>query len=263
MARKRAAKSAAKRRRKVAGRGRRARSSAVPKASSSEPIRLSPLGANEAPNPVGSKAPNTVIYIHGIGNKPPASVLKCQWDMALFNNPLGDRSRMAYWVNKEYYPVPLDETCAAGDVVDTGGGPAMRSVMGVGNVQGQLDSALDQEIEALAPNDPARRAWLRRVADKLVARADVPAADVRVRGVHAKIFPVPEFFRQLLAKNLTRLVLRDVHDFLFVPKRRQEMEQSLKDRLAAGGGPFVVIAHSQGTMVAYNVLRQLDPESFR
>jgi hypothetical protein len=46
----------------------------------------------------------TIIYVHGIGNKPPASVLKCQWDSALFGVQLGDRSRMAYWVNREYYP---------------------------------------------------------------------------------------------------------------------------------------------------------------
>ncbi|MFL7980806.1 serine peptidase, partial [Xanthomonas vasicola] len=30
----------------------------------------------------------TVIYIHGIGNKPPADVLRCQWDKALFGRPM-------------------------------------------------------------------------------------------------------------------------------------------------------------------------------
>ena len=55
--------------------------------------------------------------MHGIGNKPPASVLMCQWDSALFNVALGDRSRMAYWVNREFYPTPSEETCASGDLM--------------------------------------------------------------------------------------------------------------------------------------------------
>ena len=48
----------------------------------------------------------TIIYVHGIGNKPVASILKCQWDHALFGVDLGDRSRMAYWVNRDFYPRP-------------------------------------------------------------------------------------------------------------------------------------------------------------
>ena len=51
----------------------------------------------------------TIVYIHGIGNKPPASVLKRQWDQALFEFDLGERSRMAYWVDRDRYPVPLEE----------------------------------------------------------------------------------------------------------------------------------------------------------
>ena len=57
----------------------------------------------------------TIIYVHGIGNKPKESVLKCQWDTALFGTGLGDRSRMAYWVNRDYYPKPEDTTCGEPD----------------------------------------------------------------------------------------------------------------------------------------------------
>src|SRR5918911_3736541 len=69
----------------------------------------------------GADGPNrwTVIYIHGIGNHPAASVLKCQWDKALFDGNMGDRSRMAYWVNRERYPVIAPGTCAVElDVLD-------------------------------------------------------------------------------------------------------------------------------------------------
>src|SRR5512137_2615027 len=57
----------------------------------------------------------TVIYIHGIGNKPEASILKCQWDRALFGAEMGDRTRLAYWVDRERYPNPEDATCADGE----------------------------------------------------------------------------------------------------------------------------------------------------
>ncbi|MBC6961924.1 MAG: serine peptidase, partial [Nitrosomonas sp.] len=54
----------------------------------------------------------TIVYIHGIGNKPVASILKCQWDTALFGAPMGDRTRMAYWVDRNRYPKPKDASCA-------------------------------------------------------------------------------------------------------------------------------------------------------
>src|SRR5688572_12759326 len=60
----------------------------------------------------------TIVYVHGIGNKPLPAVLKCQWDSALFGVELGDRSRMAYWVNRDYYPIPTAGTCGSGDKVE-------------------------------------------------------------------------------------------------------------------------------------------------
>src|SRR5262245_58941654 len=156
MARKR--KKSARRRAGVGSKRTAVSTRPLPKAAPASRVKIRRVGANEAPSAIGSKAPNTVIYVHGIGNKAPASVLKCQWDMALFDNVLGDRSRMAYWVNREYYPLPLDETCATGDLVDTGERAASRSIMGVPRADGP-ERALEQEIEALT-DDPVRRAWL-------------------------------------------------------------------------------------------------------
>jgi hypothetical protein len=41
----------------------------------------------------GPRYARTVIYVHGIGNKPTQSVLKCQWDTALLGFDIGERSR--------------------------------------------------------------------------------------------------------------------------------------------------------------------------
>jgi hypothetical protein len=75
-------------------------------------------------------------------------------------------------------------------------------------------------------------------------------------GVQAKILPLPAPLRRLITRGLTRLLLRDVHDFLFDKGRRDVMRRSLIERLT-GPGPLIVISHSQGTMVAYDVLREL------
>ncbi|WP_223121547.1 hypothetical protein, partial [Pseudomonas viridiflava] len=90
----------------------------------------------------------TVIYIHGIGNKPPAEVLRCQWDKALFGRPMGERTRLAYWVNRERYPVAEPGSCDARDV-----GPALnqsvqRALSTLGLVPGEQD--LHLLVDALA-----------------------------------------------------------------------------------------------------------------
>lgn len=196
----------------------------------------------------------TVVYVHGIGNKPPASVLKCQWDTALFGVPMGDSTRMAYWISRERYPAPLDETCAAGDRVTGGTGetPPARPPEAAA-VGGDL---LEAEIAALTQKRSEQQV-LRAVARRLAARA-APAADaVRAADVRAKVLPLPAAVRRWITEGLSRGFLRDANDFLFHADRRERMESTLGERLAGGGGPFVVVAHSQGSMIAYDVLRRM------
>src|SRR5690606_11257259 len=67
---------------------------------------------------------------------------------------------------------------------------------------------------------------------------------------------------EILLKLISAALLQDVHDFFFDKRRREAMEKSLLDRMESGGGPFVVVAHSQGSMIAYEVLRKLDPARY-
>jgi subtilisin family serine protease len=206
-----------------------------------------------ASGPTGASA-QTIVYIHGIGNKPPADILKCQWDHALFGVDLGERSRMAYWVNRAYYPTPLPDACGDGDTV---------AVSETGSTTGHIASLsmgdsgwLDTEVQSLTQK-PDEAEFLRKLGKRVQAGKRVPGARVRLADVQTKVIPLPEFLRRPITRWLTSHLLRDVNDFLFHPDRREYMEQSLRDRLSVGGGPFVVVAHSQGTMIAYNVLRQL------
>ena len=207
------------------------------------------------PKAVGAKGANTVIYVHGIGNKPIASVLKCQWDTALFGAEIGDRSRMAYWVDRSRYPTASNETCGMPDDVNVSevSGVGIKAL--TGGQPGDETDAVEATIEALADN-PQQKAFLTAIARK-VQRATAQTGSVAAAGVEAKILPLPGFLRELIANQLTRVFLKDVHDFLFDAEKRDAMEKTLLDRLAPGGGPFIVVAHSQGSMIAYDVLRRL------
>ena len=219
-------------------------------ASAEKPVRQR---AKHLPQP-GTQAPalthvqgraRTVIYIHGIGNKPPAEVLRCQWDQALFGRSMGERTRLAYWVNRERYPVAEPGNCDARDV-----GPALnqsmqRALSTLGLVPGEQD--LHLLADALAQNEQ-ERADLHRLLDELDGA-------LALRSVQAK--GSIDAINRALLRLISAALLQDVHDLFFVPERAALMRESLAQRLRSGGGPFVVVAHSQGSMIAYDVLRQL------
>jgi subtilisin family serine protease len=192
-----------------------------------------------------------ILYVHGIGNKPVASVLKCQWDTALFGFDLGERSRLAYWVNRERYPVPESGSCSSGDLSDGADSTAPRDIAAL-----DLDpsSWLEQEIAALTA-DRQEMALLRRLADHALLQA---GAGPSARSAEAKVLPLPASLRRWITRRLTRAFLKDVHDLFFVPERREIMLDSVRKRLEVDGGPFIVIGHSQGSMIAYLALSLLD-----
>lgn len=191
----------------------------------------------------------TVVYIHGIGNKPPAEVLRGQWDMALFGRNMGERTRMAYWVDRQRYPTP-----EPGTINDRDQGPA------VSQSEQRIIAALGvraprKELRELA-SDIAQTPGEERLLHDILREM---GADRPVGGGTRKQGLLDEVNEALL-RLVSAALLEDVHDFFFVPARREAMERSLRERLLAGGGPFVVVAHSQGSMIAYEVLRKMDPK---
>src|SRR5688572_1647547 len=246
--------------------------------------------SNAVPKPMGAA---TLLYIHGIGNKPPASVLKGQWDQALFEFDLGERSRMAYWVDRDRYPVPLEAVSTGGDYADATeempqseiSAKAMRAAwspsLELEDMEDDIIDLVGSSDEPLATtNDTFRLHGIaakmlgasvladdsayEKVTEQLRGAAEAEARRIQAQrygaaAVRAKIFGfLPRPLRQWMTRRVTRMFLRDVND-LFVDKTKGErMRQSLRERLQAGGGPFIVIAHSQGTMIAYTVL--MEPE---
>lgn len=237
------------------------------------------------------KGAATIIYVHGIGNKPPASVLKAQWDHALFQFDLGERSRMAYWVDRERYPEPLESGAADADFADesaeaTPGEFSAKATREAWNASAELERVNADLVELVGASDKREvtrkdMTRLRGIAARMIeenslaneaayarlsatlrgepgtAARYIQAQHYGTASVRAKVLGfLPRPLRQLITRRITRMFLRDVND-LFVDRiKGDRMRESLRERLRARGGPFVVVAHSQGTMIAYSVLME-------
>lgn len=195
----------------------------------------------------------TIVYVHGIGNKPTPETLKCQWDDALFGFNLGERSRIAYWVNRAFYPDPVKATCKMPDTTVESAHP---ETGGVG-IRAMADAA--QGVEPLLPAEATKqreRATLERIADETL-QAGSGSGTVRAAAYGTRVLPLPKPMREFVTRRLTKTLLKDVYEFLFVDERREAMRESVLARMRTGGGPFIVVAHSQGSLIAYDVLCSL------
>lgn len=223
-----------------------------------------PLRARSAAPTAGPGAPGrarTVVFVHGIGNKPEQNILKCQWDHALFGFDLGERSRLAYWVDRDQHGPPEAASCGSGDLV-TAGFEALESR---GRTGPAALRALRAELEdeawlAQYGGDPkVKRRMVALAAEIERQSAQVTENEINARAVEAKVLWLPAPLRKWITRRLTRLLLHDVHAFFYDDERREVMRESLRERLRPGGGPFVVIGHSQGSMIAWDVLSEFDP----
>ena len=225
-----------------------------------------------------------VVYVHGIGEQPSAATLMRQYDKALFGQEVGERSRLAYWADILH---PQGNTEAA-----------LARVMSVGGAR--TDSALtDDDLNRLLPSEadwpddvrdqmlrlgcsrqrePAsRRAaieWGRRLTDQMQAAAlggseselavKWQSANVgrssSVGRFNAKVLPAGPF-REWLTRQLTWLFMDDVYQYLFHAEIQERIQARLRDLLVPGGGPYVIVSHSLGTVIAHDVLHQLSREA--
>lgn len=189
-----------------------------------------------------SVRPRTVVYIHGIGPKPPPSELKHEWDLALFDVDMGDRTRMAYWADI-LHPTP---------VLDGGGdGAAFTSQA---HVRGPAQASLFYS-EAVDEGElgPLAETYASRVAARLLGR-EAPAP---VAGPSARVLPLPRWLRRWITRRVTEALIQDTAAYFYQPDLRQEMKDRLKRILIPEGGPYVLIAHSQGSIIAFETLKEL------
>jgi hypothetical protein len=160
-------------------------------------------------------------------------LLKQEWDIALFGGPMGDRSRMAYWAPLRYPEGPLPD-------------PAF-------DASEQLPAL---PLETAPPT-------LESVEEFIAATMrDVrPASPGPLEGgPHAEVeaLPFPAVLRKAAFRALVKVTFKDVYAYFFDgfgERMRAVTHAALRDIT----GPVVVLGHSLGSIIAYDVLR--DPAS--
>ena len=199
-----------------------------------------------------------VTFIHGIANKPPTDVLLDSWRRALAKDDgidlgaEGVTSSMVYWADV-MYAEPKPETdvheSAADGVADTN--------------DEDVDLAFREE------SSEEEQDWLASVALKYNLDADVPDHEeppMEEATAQFERIPLPGWMK----KRIMSAFLRDVHHYLwdvsYSPrpgeefKVQVEIRRRVQDALHAGaesGPPHVFVAHSMGTVMAYDNLMRV------
>jgi hypothetical protein len=203
-----------------------------------------------------------ITFIHGIGNKPPRDVLLEQWRVALLDDAgidldaLGVTSSMALW----------------SDILYAEPAPAA-----AGNESSPLElqdavTAQDADLSWLAAVPVEEQAFVAGLGLK-IGLAEVAAASAAddstplVPGSALEALPLPGW----LSRRLMRVFLRDVHHYLYdaqscprpgeVFRVRRDVRARALEALTEGAdrpGPHVVVSHSLGTVIAYDVLTTSD-----
>jgi len=191
----------------------------------------------------------TVIYIHGIGNKPSAPILKTQWDRALFGIDMGARTRMAYWADLRY-PQP-----SAGASAETVGATAVGSL--------SLELQDESFLGMLAPQSDEARIFVQNLGLKMLSGAGQrPEYAGRVQAaaeMDARI--LPGFLQRPVTEWITKLFLKDVAAYFYASEEKEAMRTRFRNVLLPQKQPYVVVAHSLGSVIAYDVLKTLEPRS--
>lgn len=198
-----------------------------------------------------------VTIIHGISNKPPVDELSRIWrgilaDQGLDLDAQGVSSSMVYWADL-LYPEPLEEAeYENAEDLELAGLPdvGMRWMVDAEGEEAQFVQELAGSIgyAELASDDPDL--------------THGPMADSH----GFERVPLPWFIK----RRLMKVLLRDVHHYLFDtefsprPGTTHRIQHDIRARTvdtlqrdAAQPGPHVILAHSMGTVIAYDCLKRV------
>ncbi|MEO7547800.1 MAG: S8 family serine peptidase, partial [Ramlibacter sp.] len=187
-----------------------------------------------------------VIYVHGVGQDDPAAQLKLHWDLALFGRDMGDRSVMAYWAD-----------LVRPEVLNVRPASVQRKSL-VSNDSVDVDAMLD---EARVP--PRKREAAQGLAAGLLRQVgvnEVPSAGT----VRTKFLPLPAWLRKPISRAFIQALIGDTSAYFFTAGMRAKIAARLKTEIdKAGQRPVTIVAHSQGTIIAYEVLSRLAEDALR
>ena len=202
-----------------------------------------------------------VTFVHGIGNKPERHELLEQWRVALVDDDgvdlaaLGVTSSMVYWADMLY-----------GAPAPSGSGHESTAL----ELEHSVD-AEDADLRWLADVPAEERAFVEGVAQKVGLAAVFATAeefpDPIVPASPLEAVPLPP----RLKRRLMRVFLRDVHHYLYDAEFSPRPGESFRIRrdvrlrgleaLREGAerpGSHVVVGHSLGSVIAYDLLTDVE-----
>jgi pimeloyl-ACP methyl ester carboxylesterase len=191
----------------------------------------------------------TVVYVHGAGNKPPADDLKGAWDLDLFGHDMGQRTRMAYYADL-LHATPS----ATGADACTQEQALAALVLAAGAAEAAPGKAPPDDAAALLAGLTPRGQQLALSLSMSIA-AQAVSRPPTVEESLAAILPLPASLRRLLLRQLLLQLIPDADAYFFTDKR-QPIQERLRQALNAVVGPVVVVGHSLGTVIAYDVLSE-------
>lgn len=195
-----------------------------------------------AAQPAAEPPQSLVVYIHGVGEHPPAPDLKLQWDLALFGRDMGEHSRMAYWSDLLHPPTAA-------------------SAKSAGARRGPGTEPPDLKTVLVAAGMPAPSSDALQLAQALAASLGVPQAEATAStrgGVHKKVLPLPAWLRKPISRRFLEAFVGDTAAYFFRTGMRAKILARLSKVLdLPKGQPITLIAHSQGSVIAYELLSAL------
>jgi hypothetical protein len=208
----------------------------------------------------------TIVYVHGNGNKVRESLLKGHWDEALFGQDMATASRMAYWAPLRY-PRPLADP-AFDEIEQLPASPLEAAPLPAAEPPEAFitQAVLEAQKETLSGGPESvgvgggvvgaepLEAWLRDMTY---------AADALAEGENAappptspfEALPFPRPLRTIAFRALVKRTFKDVYAYFF-GGFREPMRQVVREALQGIDGPVLVLGHSLGSIIAYDVLRE-------
>jgi hypothetical protein len=205
-------------------------------------------------------ADHALVYVHGAGKQPKASTLKAQLDRTLFAGT-SSATRMGYYAHVRW--------SGAGSSPGAIGGSAgrerrVRAIARASRPTVPPDEAAEAIVRATLATPggthrvgaaPAGRISARdRRQARDLAEALIRNADRVARREAARRGPgigLPE----ILVRQLVGVFASDVIDYLYAGYA-ERMRAPVREALLAAPAPTLVVAHSLGTIVTYDVLSE-------
>lgn len=211
-----------------------------------------------------------VTFVHGLSNKPEPNTLLSIWNRALSSaggldlTADGVTYSMLYWADVLYPSPDVDESVA--DYESTQGDALARA-----------DGTVPAELSTIQIDSEAEAKFVERLHQHFTSAsfAQIDSGDVTAAAdpgaVALERVPLPWFIK----KRIMKAFLRDAHHYYFNKpssprpdtsfmvqdeiRRRfiQEIDPAKNPALARNEGPHIVVAHSMGTMIAYDCLQRV------